>query len=257
MQSLRSGVRAVIFDLSGTVIDYRSRGPVIAFVELFEKHGVAVTEVEARRPMGLHKRDHVASMLRDPAVATRWSEVHGKEPGESDVEKLYLEFPEIQVRALRQHCEVLPGVAEVTAALRLRMIPFAATTGFDRAMMAEMIPAVQAQGFAPEIFMTPDQVGGVGRPAPWMAFAAARHMNVYPMRTIVKVGDTEADVAEAANAGMWCVAVTDTGNEAELGSEVAGRKFGELGAHYVIDSVADLLPVIDALDERISKGEKP
>ena len=51
-----SGVRAVIFDISGTVLDCGSRGPVAAFVELFARHGVAVTEAQARGPIGKQRR---------------------------------------------------------------------------------------------------------------------------------------------------------------------------------------------------------
>jgi len=29
------------------------------------------------------------------------------------------------------------------------------------------------------------------------------------------------------------------------------------GAHYVIDSVADLLPVLDAIEARMARGEQP
>lgn len=66
------GVRAVIFDISGTVLDFGSRGPACAFVELFSRHGVPITEQEARRPMGAHKRDHIEALLSDPGIAARW-----------------------------------------------------------------------------------------------------------------------------------------------------------------------------------------
>jgi len=29
------------------------------------------------------------------------------------------------------------------------------------------------------------------------------------------------------------------------------------GAHYVIDSVADLMPCLDAIEERMARGERP
>ena len=50
------GVRAVVFDISGTVLDYGCRGPGAAFVELFARHAVTVSTAEARGPMGTHKR---------------------------------------------------------------------------------------------------------------------------------------------------------------------------------------------------------
>lgn len=264
-------VQAVIFDLSGTVIDFGSRGPVVAFVELFSRHGVTVSEAEARAPMGSHKWDHIWAMLSDDAIAERWKVAKGERPDTSVVDALYPEFTAIQVAVLARHCEVLPGVAEVTDELRRRGIRYASTTGFDSGMMTELIRSANANGYRPEIFVGPDMVGG-GRPAPWMAYHAARHMGLYPMRCFVKVGDTAVDVAEAQNAGMWAVSVVATGNEiglseAELAAlpesersarfEAARAKFKGLGAHYVIDSVAELLPAIEEIDRRLAAGERP
>jgi phosphonoacetaldehyde hydrolase len=264
-------VQAVIFDLSGTVIDFGSRGPVVAFVELFARHGVAVTEQEARAPMGAHKRDHIWAMLSDPSIRRRWVDRRGAPPDMALLDRLYPEFTALQVEVLTRHCEVLPGVPAMTAALRKRGIRFSSTTGFDAGMMDGLIRSVTAQGYTPEIFVCPDMVGG-GRPAPWMAFHAARHMGLYPMSTFVKVGDTPLDIAEAKNAGMWAVAVAATGNEIGLSAEqlsalpaaererrlcAAREKFLALGAHYVIDAAADLLPVIDAIDARLASGERP
>ncbi len=264
-------VRAVIFDLSGTVIDHGSRGPAVAFVELFARHGVAISEAEARQPMGLHKRDHIAALLQEPEIAGRWTRVHGRAPGQPELDHLYAAFTPLQIEVLAHHSEVLPGVPELAAELRRRGIPYAATTGFDSPMIMEIIPAVRAQGFSPDVFVCPDLVGG-GRPAPWMVFHAARVMNAYPLSRFVKAGDTAADIGEAQNAGMWAVAVVATGNEIGLSAEqlaalpaaeresrfaAARRKFMALGAHYVIDSTADLLPVMEEIGARIARGERP
>jgi phosphonoacetaldehyde hydrolase len=270
-QAVPGGVRAVIFDLSGTTIDYGSRGPVVAFVELFVRHGVAVTEEEARRPMGTHKKDHIWTMLNEPAICDRWQKANGEKPTRELLEKLYAEFTPLQMEILKRHSEVLPGVPEVCQELRKRGIKFASTTGFDTGMMTDLIKQANAGGYTPEIFVCPDMVGG-GRPAPWMAFHAARHMGVYPMRAFVKVGDTAADIAEAFNAGMWMVSVVHHGNEVGLSKDAlealpekrreellsaARRKLTALGAHYVIDSTAVLMPAIDEISERLAKGDRP
>jgi phosphonoacetaldehyde hydrolase len=244
---------------------------VVAFVELFRRHSVLVSEQEARAPMGAHKRDHIAALLANPDIRFRWKQSHGLDPDEATLNALYREFIPLQIEVLKDHCEVLPGIPEMTAELQRRGIPFSSTTGFTSDMMHDLIPAARRNGFNPELFVTPDLVGE-GRPAPWMAFHAAKHMKIYPMSTIVKVGDTPADIAEALNAQMWAVSVVATGNEIGLSSERLGgldieertslfeearAKFFRLGAHYVIDSSADLLPVIDDIGERIRQGEKP
>ena len=55
-------VKAVIFDWAGTVVDYGSLAPMGAFVETFAEFGVAITIDEARGPMGMAKRPHIAAL---------------------------------------------------------------------------------------------------------------------------------------------------------------------------------------------------
>jgi phosphonoacetaldehyde hydrolase len=266
-----SGVRAVIFDISGTVMDFGSRGPVAAFVALFGRHGVAITAAEARVPMGLHKLDHVWALLSNPEIAERWRQANGSPPDRQTLEAMYAGFAPLQMEVLKSHFDLLPGVAEVAAELRARGIRIASTTGFETGMMGDLKAAAAAQGYEPECWVCPDQTGG-GRPAPWMIYHAARQLGVFPLRTFVKVGDTPADIAEALNAGTWAVSVVTTGNEIGLSQEqwealtetvrterfdAAREKFLKLGAHYAISSVADLLPVVDRISERIDRGERP
>jgi phosphonoacetaldehyde hydrolase len=267
----KDGVRAVFFDISGTTLDFGSRGPVVAFVELFARHGVAISVEEARRPMGTHKRDHIWALLNDPDIAERWEKAHGNRPTEKTLDQLYPEFTPLQKEVLKRHCDVIPGVPEVMHALRKRGIKVANTTGFDTDMMEELVQLAAQGGYEPDIWVCPDQVGG-GRPAPWMAFHAARALNVFPMHTIVKVGDTAADVAEADAAGMWAVSVVRHGNEVGLSEDelanlsaaernaridAARARLAAHGPHYLIDGVADLLPVIDTISARLARGERP
>jgi phosphonoacetaldehyde hydrolase len=260
-------VEAVVFDISGTIMDFGSRGPVRAFVELFARHGVMLTEAEARRPMGMHKLDHLKALFADPAIASRWPGA----TGESYVEKLYAEFPAIQVEVLPQHLDLIPGAVETAAYLEQRGIAYGATTGFELSMLSSIIPAAEREGFRPGAWLTPDQVGG-GRPKPWMIHELSRRLDRYPLSRFVKVGDTPVDLEEARNAGVWAVAVVDTGNEMGLPAaewnalavgeqqrrheEIASR-LRALGAHYTIDGVADLPAVIEAIEARILAGEKP
>ncbi|MGO8678509.1 MAG: phosphonoacetaldehyde hydrolase [Limisphaerales bacterium] len=265
------GVRAVIFDISGTVLDYGSRGPVAAFVELFARHGVRVTGEEARGPMGMHKLDHIWMMLTDPSISSRWETCHKTKPTRALLEQLYAEFTPLQREVLKGYSDVIPGVPQVVAELRNRGIKIANTTGFDRAMMVELIRLAAQGGYSPDLWVCPDDVGK-GRPAPWMAFHAARQLDVYPMSTFVKVGDTAADVAEGHAAGAWVVSVIRSGNEvglseAELAAmpaperearlSAARAKLAACGPHYIIDTVAALIPVIDEISARIVRGERP
>jgi phosphonoacetaldehyde hydrolase len=268
---LPSNVLAVIFDISGTVLDYGSRGPVAAFVELFARHGVAVNHDEARRPMGTHKIDHIKELLADPEIAGRWRAANGMAPSPGLADAMYAEFTALQMEVLPSHCGVIPGVPETVGALRTRGIAIANTTGFDTAMMTDLIRLAGEGGYTPDVWVCPDEVGK-GRPAPWMIHHAARQLGLFPLSAFVKVGDTPADVAEARAAGVWCVSVVLSGNEVGLSLEemasmppddlaarvsAARARLAACGPHFLIDSVADLIPVIDEISARIARGEKP
>jgi phosphonoacetaldehyde hydrolase len=268
---LPSRVRAVIFDISGTVLDHGSRGPVVAFVTLFARHGVALTPEEARGPMGAHKLDHIRSLLAEPGIAARWQAANGALPAADQAEQLYGEFTTVQREVLPGFCDVIPGVPAMVAALRARGIRIANTTGFDSGMLTDLTRLAAEGGYTPDLWVCPNDVGG-GRPAPWMIFHAARRLERYPLSTFIKVGDTAADVAEAHAAGTWSVAVVRTGNEmglaaAELAALPAAEREDRLaaararlaacGPHYLIDSAADLIPVVDDVSARLARGERP
>jgi phosphonoacetaldehyde hydrolase len=252
-------IQAVVFDISGTIIDFGSRGPVRAFVELFARHGITITESDARRPMGTHKLDHLKVLFDHLGLP------------HDNLHDWYREFPAIQAAVLPQHLDVIPGLRTVVDYLDTNAIPYGATTGFELAMLDAIIPAAAAQGYRPAAWLTPDQVGG-GRPHPWMIFELARRLGRYPLSAFVKVGDTPVDIAEAHNAGAWAVAVVNTGNEMGLSAtEWAALPADEqqrlnyaitqrmltLGAHYAIGSIADLPPVLEDIEARLSKGDKP
>ena len=55
-------IKLVILDWAGTVLDFGCRAPAGAFVAAFAEVGVTVSVAEARRPMGLHKKDHIREM---------------------------------------------------------------------------------------------------------------------------------------------------------------------------------------------------
>ena len=61
-------VKAVIFDWAGTVVDYGSLAPMGAFVETFAEFGVEISIDEARGPMGMAKRPHIAALTATPML---------------------------------------------------------------------------------------------------------------------------------------------------------------------------------------------
>jgi phosphonoacetaldehyde hydrolase len=261
-----SEVKAVIFDWAGTTVDFGSLAPVRTLQKVFDQAQCPVTESEARESMGLPKLDHIRSLLAEPDVAARWAMAHGDVPHAEDAERLYQEFVPLQFSCLAEYSGLIPGVAEMAERLRQRGIRIGSSTGYTRAMLDLLVEQSRRSGYAPDVNFSPEDVGG-GRPHPYMVFEAAVQLRVYPLGAIVKVGDTPADIAEGLNAGAWAVGVAATGNMVGLSQTdfgalsqterqeriAAGREaLAAAGAHYVIDSVADLEPVIAAINERLA-----
>lgn len=264
-------IRLVVFDWAGTTVDFGSCAPVAAFVAAFARHGVAVSPAEARGPMGLHKRDHVRELLGLPVVAERWRTAHGRDWREEDVESVYRAFVPLQLEVLDAYADPLPGVPAAVAELRRRGIKIGGTTGYFREAAERVASAAKDRGYAPDVSSCPEDVVA-GRPAPWMIYRVMEATGVYPPAAVVKVGDTVPDMEEGCNAGAWAVGVTHTGSEvgctaAEFAAlpererldrvEAAANKLRAAGAHAVIPSAADVPALLDRLDDRVRRGERP
>jgi phosphonoacetaldehyde hydrolase len=258
-------VEAVIFDWAGTTVDHGSLAPARAVTELFARRGIAITDAETRRDMGLFKKDHIRRILAGQRVEGEWRRKTGRRPEERDVESLYAEFGPLQMEILDAHAQVIGGVTEVAERVRRRGVKLASTTGYPRPMLDFLLVRAADQGYAPDLSYCPEDVGG-GRPLPWMCWRIALELRLSSMSGAVKVGDTAGDIQEGRNAGMWTVGVTLTGNEvglseAELAAlpEEQRRELGDraraslerAGAHYVVESVAALEPALAKIEERL------
>ncbi|WP_413987846.1 phosphonoacetaldehyde hydrolase [Labrys okinawensis] len=264
-------LKAVIFDWAGTVVDFGSLAPMGAFVETFAEFGVEISIDEARGPMGMAKRPHIAALMALPRVAQAWAHKHGHAPTEADIDAVYEVFVPKNKAVAASYATLIPGAAEMAKAVKAEGLKIGSTTGYTREIMAEITPAAARQGFAPDSLVctgdTPD-----GRPTPFMLYKTFLDLGVWPAWNAVKVDDTEVGISEGIHAGGWAVGVAVSGNvfglsEADtkaLGPadfarrrQAAADRLRAAGAHYVIDSVADLLPVLFEIEGRLERGERP
>ena len=267
----KAHVKAAIFDWAGTTVDFGCCAPAAVFLEVFKRKGIEVTLEQARGPMGMHKRDHIRILTQLDPITEQWCEKYGKRPTEDDVEALFADFVPLQVNAIADHADIIPGAVEAIAALRARGIAIGSTTGYNAEMMAVLTPLAAKAGYAPDCMVCVSDVKQ-GRPAPDMALEAAKRLGVDDTARCVKVGDTVADIKEGRNAKMWSIGVADHGNEVGLSRaefdalapadviarrKVAQRRLVDAGAHYVANTIADVPTCIDTINKRLASGERP
>jgi phosphonoacetaldehyde hydrolase len=264
-------IKAVILDWAGTTVDHGSLAPVAALQRVFADGGVDITIAEARREMGVLKKDQIRFILSGDRVKQEWTKAHGHAPAEKDVERLFLDFLPKQAAILTAFSEPIDGVPETIALWKAAGLRIGSTTGYTRELLDIVSAAAAPRGYAPETSVTPDEAGA-GRPAPFMCYQNAITLGVYPLWTCVKIGDTPSDIQEGQNAGMWTIAITRTGNEVGLSKsqldalpaseqkaleQQACTRLRAAGAQYVAGSLAECAPVLLDIERRLAAGERP
>ena len=107
---------------------------------------------------------------------------------------------------------------------------------------------------------------------PWMCYLNAIRLQEFPLAAFVKIGDTPNDIEEGLNAGMWTIGITRTGNEVGLTEAewealssddreaalcIAKQRMRDAGAHFTAGSAAECDPLLDEIDARLARGERP
>jgi hypothetical protein len=103
-------LRAVVLDWAGTTVDHGSMAPVVALKRVFAANGVEITPAEARKDMGVLKKDQIRFILAGERVNLAWCAKHGNPPDEKDVEQMYTEFIPKQADVLAEFSAPIPGV---------------------------------------------------------------------------------------------------------------------------------------------------
>lgn len=264
-------LRAVVLDWAGTMVDHGSLAPLAVFRRAFAEVGIEITDEEARAPMGLPKWRHIQAVGRQERIAAAWEKIHGHRFTDADVDRLHALFLPMTLEAVADHSELIPGAARLAEDVRARGLRIGSTTGYDRPTMEALLPLAAKQGYEPDCVVTASDLP-LGRPSPLMMYRCFLDLQVWPAWSVVKVDDTLPGIAEGINAGAWTVGVSTTGSplglsaaaaEALPAEEFAARRdriaaeLSAAGAHYVIESVRDLPPVLDAIECRLAAGERP
>jgi 2-aminoethylphosphonate-pyruvate transaminase len=248
----------VILDWAGTMVDFGCRAPVHALLEVFQRHGVQLTEKQVRRDMGKAKADHVSALLGDPEIAAAWRRANGGNPTPKDQDTIVRELGPLMREQASQSATLIDGARATVDALRSAGLKIASSTGYTSEMMQPVLERAAAQGYTPDhLVCSGDTVQG--RPSPLMIYKACADLGVWPLSRVIKVDDSEAGVAEGRAAGCLTVGVTASGNTvglsaAELASLPAAERESRItaatealrtaGADIVIDTIANLVPAL-------------
>ncbi len=270
-RAYRGPIRMVVLDWAGTTMDFGCMAPAVVFCKVFEEEGVPISMEEARIPMGAHKKVHIGLITEIASVRRRWVDVKGTEPTEEDVVRMFERFVPLQEACLSEYSQLIPGTLDVIGECRKRGYKIGSTSGYLPGMLAINQADAKEQGYEPDATFGAADVPR-GRPFGHMVLRNIVELDIGCVQSVVKVDDTLTGIEEGLNAGGWAIGLAISGNEVgmqydewtalpeETKQKHRDRIYPTMyqrGAHYVIDSIADLMPCLDDVEARLRRGEKP
>ena len=214
-------VRAVLFDLDGTLID--SAPDLGAAVDKMRTdRGLASMPIATYRPMaGAGARGMLAIAF-------------GMTPEHPDYEQMREEFFVNYEKRLTENTYAFDGVADLIAALNQRQLSWGVVTNKAKRFTVPLTRAMPL--FASAQAVVSGDTTPHAKPHPAPLFEAARQLQLDPQHCIY-VGDDERDIRAGLAAGMGTVAAT----YGYLGDHTDTKAWG---AHASIDSPAQLLNLL-------------
>lgn len=265
-------IEAVIFDWAGTTVDFGCFAPVWVFIDVFQQAGIEVSMEEARKPMGMLKRDHIRTMLEMPRISKLWEEKKDRPFTEADIDVLHDKFEPLLLFKLHLYAEPIAGVIQTVEQLRATGLKIGSTTGYTDKMMRIVSEGARIYGYKPDACFTADATAGKGRPWPYMIYRNLEKLEVSAAWRAVKFGDTVVDISEGVNAGCWSVGIIKGSSlmglsqqeydkiSAEQKIELVNKtrtKFYDAGADFVIYQFSDIPELLAEIDRKIESGARP
>lgn len=225
----KMAVKLVVFDMAGTTVDDSVDGvPLVAVAmqEGFKMHGLDVSLTEVNKVRGMEKREAIKHVLLNRGQM------------DTKVDEIFVEFK----KSLNSHLQFInkeiPGTSDIFKKLRSHGMKVSVGSGFPHSVVETIVKNLHWVDLVD--YVSSAEKVGHGRPNPAMIHAAMKYCGVEDVHTVVKVGDTKADIEEGKNAGCWTVGVL-TGTQSRHVLENAKPEF-------IIDSVADLFDVLKQID---------
>jgi phosphonoacetaldehyde hydrolase len=259
-----AGIRLVVFDWVGTLIDHGSLAASQAMEGAFEAVGLQLTEAQLRTATRGRIREQIENILRIPSVLRGFERAHGRGPSSHDIAAVHAAYGPAQLAAVTERAELIDGALAAVSYVRKRGIAVAAIASYTRAAHALVLTHAQRQGMVLDHAEVTDDAA-VGCIEPFQILACMQALRVVTPSEVLLVGACQSDMEAGRHVDCTGVAVAGTGEQvglsrgawSKLGQREqntllahAHRNLHDAGADFVVDTLAELPLVIERIAER-------
>ncbi|MDI9369736.1 MAG: HAD family phosphatase [Synergistaceae bacterium] len=199
-RSKPEAIKAIIFDLDGTLIDSE------------ENHYESDRVLLARRGVTFSREDKRAFIGRGISEMVR--RIKANYGLESDVQSLIDEKNAIYRSLALKSTRLYPPMRAVLEGFRERKLPMAIATGSNSGIAEDILKSLGIRDFFSMILSSSEV--NKGKPEPDIFLETARRMGVEP-QAVMAFEDTRFGVEAALRAGMCCVALPAPSDDGDAG----------------------------------------
>jgi len=198
-------IKLVVFDLSGTTVQ-DDTGVRDCLYQAAAEHGLETTPEEILQHMGtnkIHLYQFLLARSKGKQIDLKDFERIQDRETYAKARAVFERYEALMTRHYRSEVKEVPGASDTFRWCHDHGIRVATDTGFHGGITEAIMDGLGwiGDGLVDLSVHVECIPGERGRPAPYMIFYAMEKLNIQSVHSVVKVGDTPADMLEGYNAG--------------------------------------------------------
>lgn len=216
-------IYAVIFDLSGTLIDFGSLATLKTMKKVFKSKGIIIDNEIIKKDMGIKKKYHIQKILNNPLIKYKWFKKYKKPINKSELFNLCISFDKELPLIVKKNLNLIPNVKNIFKILKKNYIKIGATTGYPKKITKIILSYLEKNKLNLDYCVSEDEVKK-GRPGPDMCIKNLKNLKITNPKKCLKIDDSISGIVEGKKAKMLTIGLISTGIQMGLSNSVYKKK---------------------------------
>ena len=204
-----NNIKAIIFDLSGTLIDFGSLATIYTMKNVFKEKKILIFNETIQKDMGIKKINHIKKIINYPKIRSEWYKIYKKKITTKQIKEISLSFDKRLVIEVNKRLNIIPNVKKLFKILRKNNIKIGATTGYPKKITKLILNYLKKNKIFLDYCISDDEVKK-SRPSPDMCLKNLRKFKV-KHKNAIKVDDSISGILEGKKAKVITIGLISTG----------------------------------------------